>query len=365
MRTFSCHVTILNTFDPLGKFEGKVDEGFLVGYFVNSKAFRVFSNRTRIVQKTLHVNFLKNKPNVAGTGPTWLFDIDSLTRTMNYQPVTARNQSNPSVGFQEEFDAEKAREKATQQYMLFPVWSTGSSNPQNKEGDAAFNGKEHDAEKPESAVNLSLSTSAQSGRQDDMTKKKDKGKSSVEYFTGNRDLYSDSEDYSKDISNNVSAASPVVPTAGKNHSNSTNPISAAGPSNTNTSPTHGKYLLQDASQMLEREDITYSDHENVGGEVDFNNLETSITVSPIPTTRTNKDHLVAQIISDLSSTAQTRSMTRVIRDQGGISQILNEDFHTCILACFLSQKEPKRVHQTLIDPSWIEAMQEELLQFKM
>nr|GFD13059.1 putative ribonuclease H-like domain-containing protein [Tanacetum cinerariifolium] len=58
-------------------------------------------------------------------------------------------------------------------------------------------------------------------------------------------------------------------------------------------------------------------------------------------------------------------MTRVIRDQGGLSQIFNEDFHTCMFACFLSQEEPKRVHQALKDPSWIEAMQEELLQFKM
>nr|GFB38582.1 retrovirus-related Pol polyprotein from transposon TNT 1-94 [Tanacetum cinerariifolium] len=172
MRPFGCPVTILNTLDPLGKFEGKVDEGFLVGYSVNSKAFRVFNSRTRIVQETLHVNSLENKPNIAGTCPTWLFDIGSLTRTMNYQPVTARNQSNPSAGFQEEFDAEKAREKATQQYMLFPMWSTGSSNPQNKEGDVAFDGKEHDTKKHESTVNLSPSTSAQSGRQDDMTKKR-------------------------------------------------------------------------------------------------------------------------------------------------------------------------------------------------
>nr|GEW26858.1 hypothetical protein [Tanacetum cinerariifolium] len=95
--------------------------------------------------------------------------------------------------------------------------------------------------------------------------------------------------------------------------------------------------------MLEREDITYSDHENVGGEVDFNNLETSITVSLIPTTRTNKDHPVVQIIGDQSSTTQTRSMTRVIRDQGGLLQIFNEDFHTCMFACFLSQEEPKRI----------------------
>nr|GFC91837.1 retrovirus-related Pol polyprotein from transposon TNT 1-94 [Tanacetum cinerariifolium] len=79
MRPFGCHVTILNTLDPLGKFQGKVDEGFLVGYSVCSKAFRVFNSRTRIVKETLHVNFMENKPNVAGSGPAWLFDIDSLS----------------------------------------------------------------------------------------------------------------------------------------------------------------------------------------------------------------------------------------------------------------------------------------------
>nr|GEW96319.1 putative ribonuclease H-like domain-containing protein [Tanacetum cinerariifolium] len=87
----------------------------------------------------------------------------------------------------------------------------------------------------------------------------------------------DSEDYSEDSSNNVGAASPIVPIVGQNYSNNTSPISADGPLNTNTSPTHEKSSLQDASQKLEREDITYSDHENVGGEADFNNLETSIT----------------------------------------------------------------------------------------
>nr|GEX39801.1 hypothetical protein [Tanacetum cinerariifolium] len=121
MRPFCCLVTILNTLDPLGKFEGNVDEGFLVGYSINSKAIRVFNSRTRIVQETVHVNFLKNKPNIAGSGPTWLFDIDSLTRTMNYQPVTVGNQSNPSAGFQDEFDAEKAGEEVNQQYVLFPM----------------------------------------------------------------------------------------------------------------------------------------------------------------------------------------------------------------------------------------------------
>nr|GEX52825.1 ribonuclease H-like domain-containing protein [Tanacetum cinerariifolium] len=69
MKPFGCPVTILNTLDPLGKFDRKADEGFLVGYSVSSKAFRVFKSRTRIVQETLHINFLKNQPNVVGSGP--------------------------------------------------------------------------------------------------------------------------------------------------------------------------------------------------------------------------------------------------------------------------------------------------------
>nr|GEX01312.1 putative ribonuclease H-like domain-containing protein [Tanacetum cinerariifolium] len=187
---------------------------------------------------------------------------------------------------------------------------------QNKDGDAVFDGK-----------------------QDNKTKKKVKGKSSFEPFTKNKDLSAEFEDHSNNSSNNVNAAGSIVLTAGQNSSNSTNPFSTA-----------------------EMEEINYSDHENVGVEADFNNLETSIIVSPIPTAR---NHPVSQIIGDMSSTTQTKSITRVIKDQGGLSQIFNDDFHTYMFACFLSQEELKRVHQALKDPSWIEAMQEELLQFKM
>ncbi|GJX08131.1 ribonuclease H-like domain-containing protein [Tanacetum coccineum] len=68
MRLFGCHVTILNTLDPLGIFDEKADEGFLVRYSINSKAFRIFNTRTRKVEENLHINFLENKPNVAGSG---------------------------------------------------------------------------------------------------------------------------------------------------------------------------------------------------------------------------------------------------------------------------------------------------------
>ncbi|GKB04722.1 putative ribonuclease H-like domain-containing protein [Tanacetum coccineum] len=68
MRPFGCHVTILNTLDYLGKFDGKSDEGFFVGYSLNSKAFRVYNIRTRKVEENLHIRFLEDKPIIAGDG---------------------------------------------------------------------------------------------------------------------------------------------------------------------------------------------------------------------------------------------------------------------------------------------------------
>nr|GEY59522.1 ribonuclease H-like domain-containing protein [Tanacetum cinerariifolium] len=326
MRPFGCPVTILNTLDPLGKFDGKADEGFLVGYFVNSKAFRVFNSRTRIVQETLHINFLENKPNVA----------------------------------------ERVGEDNVQQYVLFPLWSSGSKNPQNTDGDAAFEVKELEFEgkKPESEVHVSPSSSTQTKKHDDKTKREAKGKSHVELSTRYRNLSVEFEDFSDTNINEVNAADSPVPAIEKISTNNTNTFSATGPYNTDVSPTHGKYLYMDSSQYLDDpnmpalEDITYSDDkEDVDAEAGFTNLETTITVSSIPTTRVHKDHHVTQIIGDLSSATQTRSMTRVIKDQGGLTQINNEDFHTCMFSYFLSQEEPKRIRQALKDPSWIEAMQ--------
>nr|GEX47487.1 ribonuclease H-like domain-containing protein [Tanacetum cinerariifolium] len=112
--------------------QNKVDEGFLVGYTVSS------------------------------SGPTRLFDIDTLIKTMNYQPVTAGNQSSPSVGVQEQFDAKKAGEENVQQYVLFFVWSSGFINPHNTNDDATFGGKklEFEGKKLESDVHVSPSSSA-------------------------------------------------------------------------------------------------------------------------------------------------------------------------------------------------------------
>nr|GFB09242.1 hypothetical protein [Tanacetum cinerariifolium] len=120
---------------------------------------------------------------------------------------------------------------------------------QNSNGDAAFNGKEpeFDAKKPESKVIVSPSSSAQSRKQDDKTKKEAKGKSPVESFTGYRDLNAEFEDYSNNSINKVNAIGTLAPTVGKISPNSTNTFSAIGPSNAAASPTYRKSSFIDAS----------------------------------------------------------------------------------------------------------------------
>nr|GFA04561.1 retrovirus-related Pol polyprotein from transposon TNT 1-94 [Tanacetum cinerariifolium] len=97
MKPFRCHVTIFNTLDNLGKFDGKSDEGFFVRYLLNSKAFRVYNIGTRKVEENLHIRFLEDKPCIVGNGPKWLFDIDVLTNSRNYVPVIAGTNSNDFV----------------------------------------------------------------------------------------------------------------------------------------------------------------------------------------------------------------------------------------------------------------------------
>nr|GEZ50585.1 putative ribonuclease H-like domain-containing protein [Tanacetum cinerariifolium] len=161
--------------DPLGKFQGKVDEGFLVGYSVCSNAFT----------------------------------------TMNYYPVLAENQSNSTAGFQ---DTEKAGEEGTHTYVLFPVLSDGSTNPKNNNKDAHTDGKEHDddIQKSLSPDIHSLSCGDQIREQGDKTENKDK------VFAAGLDFTNSTNDFS--------AAGPLVSTAELNFTNSTNDFSAAGPS---------------------------------------------------------------------------------------------------------------------------------------
>ncbi|GKA60115.1 putative ribonuclease H-like domain-containing protein [Tanacetum coccineum] len=141
-RPFGCPVTILNTIDHLGKFDGNANEGFFVGYSTNSKAFRVFNSRTRIVEENLHVKFSENTPNIAGSRPNWPFDIDALTNSMSYKPVVAGNQSNGNTSTKACADASKAREETLpgKDYTLLPLWTQDSpfSSSSKDSPDAGF-----------------------------------------------------------------------------------------------------------------------------------------------------------------------------------------------------------------------------------
>ncbi|GKB29205.1 putative ribonuclease H-like domain-containing protein [Tanacetum coccineum] len=278
MRPFGCPVTILNTIDHLGKFDGKADEGFFVGYSINSKAFRVFNSRTRIVEENLHVQFSENTHNIAGSGPNWLFDIDALTKSMNYKPVVVGNQSNRNASTKACDDAGKAR------------METSKSSP-----DAGFKPSGDNEKK----------VTEEPGKE------------------------------GGDSSNDQEKEDNV---------NSTNNVNAASTNEVNVVGRKTSIELPDDPNMPKLKDIVYSDDdEDVGAEADINNLNTFMPVSPIPTKRIHKDHPVEQIIGDLNSAPQTRRMTKNLEEH----------------------EEPKKVINALKDPSWIEAMQEELLQFNL
>ncbi|GJT15433.1 putative ribonuclease H-like domain-containing protein [Tanacetum coccineum] len=291
MRPFGCPITILNTIDHLGKFDGKADEGFFVGYSTNSNAFRVFNSRTRIVEENLHIKFSEDIPNIAGSGPKWLFDIDALTKSINYKPVVARNQSNGNAGIKACDGLSKARMETNEDSEVPNI-----DKPRvNQEQDANVNST--------NKINIVSLTV-----------------------------------------NDVGIEANVVD--------------------------ENIVFGCDDPNMPNLEEIVYSDDDDgIGAEADMTNLDTHILVSPIPTTRIHKDHPVEQIIGDIHLAPQTRRMTKNVTNHGMFSsvqqRINHKDFQNYLFACFLSQVEPKKVIQALTDPSWIEAMQDELLQFKL
>ncbi|GKA23817.1 putative ribonuclease H-like domain-containing protein [Tanacetum coccineum] len=290
MRPFRCPVIILNTIDHLGKIDRKVDEGFFVRYSINSKAFRVFNSRTRIVEESLHVQFSENTPNIAGSGPNWIFYIDALTKSINYKPVVAGNQSNGNVGTKACNDAGKARMETVpgKDYILLPMWPADPLFSQNSKDspDAEF--------KP-------------SGEEEKKDAKNPGNKDSEVPSTDEPRINQDKND-NINSTNNINIASDGNSTNNVNVVSTT--INAAGIEVNVVDPKSSIKLLDDPN-MPELEDIVYSDDdEDVGAEADMNNLDAFMLVSPIITTRIHKDHPVEHIIGDLNSAPQTRRMTK-------------------------------------------------------
>nr|GFB47736.1 hypothetical protein [Tanacetum cinerariifolium] len=153
---------------------------------------------------------MENKPNVVGSGPAWLFDIDSLSQTMHYHPVLAENQTNSNASFQ---DLEKAGEEGTQTYVLFLVLSDGSTNPKNNK-DAHTSGNKHN-DNIQKSVSLDIHSSScgdQAREQGDKDVNKDKVSAAGLDFTNS--------------TNDFTAAGPLVFAAGLDFTNSTNDFTA-------------------------------------------------------------------------------------------------------------------------------------------
>nr|GEY89123.1 hypothetical protein [Tanacetum cinerariifolium] len=161
---FGCHVMILNTLDHLGKFEAKGDEDYFIGYSMSSKAFRVFNKRTKRVEENLHVEFLENKAIEKGAGPNWLFDIDSLTKYMNYVPLVAGINSTNLSGTKDAVSQEVKKDVSSLRYIALPNWDhdalleSSSSKPQD----------DYSADVPESSRNLNPTATSTNPSTDQM-----------------------------------------------------------------------------------------------------------------------------------------------------------------------------------------------------
>ncbi|GKC10004.1 putative ribonuclease H-like domain-containing protein, partial [Tanacetum coccineum] len=243
MRPFGYPVTILNTIDHLGKFDGKADEVFFVGYSTNSKAFR-------------------------------LFDIDALTKSMNYKPVVAGNQSNGNAGTKACDDAGKARIETVpgKDYILLPMWPADPLLSYNlKESlDVGFksSGEEEktDTEDP--------------GNENEASGKNSKVPRTEEPREDQR--VNQELDASINNTNNINTASDG------NNTNNVNVVSStinAVVTEVNVVHLKTSIELPNDPYMPKLEDIVYSDDdEDVGAEADMNNLDAFMPVSPIPTT---------------------------------------------------------------------------------
>ncbi|GJW93281.1 ribonuclease H-like domain-containing protein [Tanacetum coccineum] len=108
------------------------------------------------------------------------------------------------------------------------------------------------------------------------------------------------------------------------------------------------------------------------GYYDFHNLPDEVDVLTNPTLRIHNAHPQSQILGDPNTPVQTRSSLKKITEPHALVSYIqahqrsnHKDQQHCLFACFLSQFEPRKVTEALEDGSWVEAMQEELLQFKL
>ncbi|GJY85704.1 ribonuclease H-like domain-containing protein [Tanacetum coccineum] len=299
---------------------------------------------TKPHNKTPYELIISRPPSIR-QGPNWLFDIDSLTNSMNYQPVTAGNQTNKNAGPQEangdtdlkkSVDARQSEEKnvSTQQYIVFPLWSSISSS--YKSSDETYKNDTADdvagetpVQKPASeneqalknVLDKMMDQEKEASEQSDAVRKEFEAQCNMELLQGKATKANSTNSFNT-VSIRVNVAN--APRTSNDAGPSFVPLGGSFPLNVNDLP--------DDPLMPDLEDTA---------EADFNNMEPSTIFSPIPTTRIHSIHPKDQIIGDPKSAVETRGMTKKSsREHAMISYI---------------QKQRR----------WVEAMQEELLQFKI
>ncbi|GJR65512.1 hypothetical protein Tco_0011577, partial [Tanacetum coccineum] len=262
MRPFGSPVTILNTIDHL-------------------------------VEENLHVQFSENTPNITGSGPNWFFDIDALTKSINYKPVVAGDQSNGNAGTKACNDAGKARIETIprKDYILLPMWPAYLLFSQDS---------------PDDGFKLS--------EEEEKNDAKDTGNEDSEVSSTEELRVYQEKDDNVSSANNVNIASNTINTVSLT-------VNAAG-IEVNAVDPNSSIELPDDLNMPELEDIVYlDDDEDVGADADMNNLDAFMPISPISTTRIHKDHPVEQIIGDLHLAPQARRMTKNLEEHGLFSSV--------------------------------------------
>ncbi|GKD30213.1 putative ribonuclease H-like domain-containing protein, partial [Tanacetum coccineum] len=316
----------------VSKFDGKSDEGFFVEYSLSSKAFRVYNTRTRRVEENLHIGFLKNKPMIEGNGPKWLFDIDSLTQSMNYVPIAASTITNESAGTQEELNAGTSTEKEeiSQDCIVMPIWKDASYF------DSPF--KDVGNGEPKSAADDQKHVEDGPDNENDEKDKYEDDSSPKEVNTARQ---------------HVNIASPEVNTGSFKLNNVDPSVSIASSNDTNIPKDMFK---MGASHTLKATHVEFfSDEDEL--EVDLGNIFNSYTVPTTLNIRIHKDHPITKVIGDVKSSILTRRMTKPISEQGFLSAVYEQKTHdtlnTCLYASFLSQIEPTSIAKALFDSSWV------------
>ncbi|GKD06831.1 putative ribonuclease H-like domain-containing protein [Tanacetum coccineum] len=239
----------------------------------------------------MHIKFLENKPNVAGSGLEWLFDIDSLIKSMNYEPVSAGNQTNYDAGIETNVNAlQTGEDKASNhKYILLPFLTSNSQSPKSSNDEFVDDaGKKNDAQYPAKDGDKNGHEKDIRDQEESLRKQFDQ---ETEILVGQR------EATITNSTNRLNTVSQSVSAAWQSFDNNDLPTDTLMPD------------LEDSTSIFRG---AYDD-EDVGAEADLKNLETIMNVSPISTTRIHKDHPKDQIIGDINSVIQIRRMINFLK----------------------------------------------------